>query len=365
MKNKILFLLHLPPPVHGSSMVGKWIQGSALLNEKFSCCFINLLASKKVSDTGKVKFSKITSFVIIWLQLLKTLIVNRPKLVYVAITATGFAFYRDVLFVFLIKVFKVKRVYHMHNKGVSINRGSRFHNLLYSFVFKNAEVILLSQLLYNDVSTFVSKENIHICPNGISPFIESIPKVSKEVNKVKLLFLSNLIETKGVNVLLDACSLLKEKGVSFECVFIGGEGDINAEDFNLRIKSFGLKSEVSYVGKKYGKDKYIYMLESDIFVFPTYYSNETFGLVNLEAMQARLPVVSTDEGGIPDVVVDGVTGFIIPKRNPIALAEKLEMLIQNPKLRLEMGEAGYKKYKKEFTLEVFEQKLSNILHKLV
>lgn len=101
--------------------------------------------------------------------------------------------------------------------------------------------------------------------------------------------------------------------------------------------------------------------KTDIFAFPTYYHNETFGLVNLEAMQYSIPVVSTFEGGIPDVIDDGNTGFLVPQKNALALAGKLEILINNPTLRLKMGEAGRRKYEKEFTLNHFELRLKEIL----
>jgi|SRR5690554_631972 len=89
--------------------------------------------------------------------------------------------------------------------------------------------------------------------------------------------------------------------------------------------------------------------------------NETFGLVNLEAMQFCLPVVSSFEGGIPDVVEDGVTGYLVPQKNVELLASKLEDLILDSSLRIRMGRAGRQKYLNEFTLERFETRLKQIL----
>jgi glycosyltransferase involved in cell wall biosynthesis len=123
-----------------------------------------------------------------------------------------------------------------------------------------------------------------------------------------------------------------------------------------------LSGQVHYVGKKYGTDKEAIFSKADIFAFPTYY--ETFGLVNLEAMQFCLPIVSTFEGGIPDVVNDGKTGFLVPQKDAKALADKLERLIKNPALRKQMGKAGREKYEKEFTLNAFEKRLKEILTKI-
>ena len=198
---------------------------------------------------------------------------------------------------------------------------------------------------------------------GLKTFPENIiPRLPQKVKPVKILFLSNLNESKGVYILLKACFLLQQKGLDFECDFVGGEGDISKEQFHKRVIEYYLNERINYIGQLYDEAKQKTFAEADIFAFPTCY--ETFGLVNLEAMQNQLPVVSTLEGGIPDVVENGVTGFLIPTNDAEALAEKLEILINDPDLRSKMGKAGRKKYEKEFTLDIFEQNLNNILHQV-
>ena len=81
-------------------------------------------------------------------------------------------------------------------------------------------------------------------------------------------------------------------------------------------------------------------------------------------MQYKLPIVSTDEGGIKDIVEDSITGYIVPKQNAGALAEKIAVLIDNEELRHNMGNAGYLRYKKYFTLSVFEHKMTDILNRI-
>jgi glycosyltransferase involved in cell wall biosynthesis len=174
---------------------------------------------------------------------------------------------------------------------------------------------------------------------------------------VKILFLSNLISSKGVYVLLDACRVLKERGLQFVCDFVGGETkEIDRATFEAAVKERDLEGIVCYHGPKYGEEKEAYWRRADIFVFPTFYFNECFPLVLLEAMQWRLPLVSSDEGGIPDIVKDGVNGFVCTRQNVQSLAEALEKLITNPVLRQQMGEQGYQRYQEEFTLEAFERR---------
>ena len=179
-----------------------------------------------------------------------------------------------------------------------------------------------------------------------------------------LLFLSNLLINKGVFVLLDACKILKEKGYSFICKFVGGEtAEINAAYFKEEVKIRNLSKNVIYEGKKYEKEKQDYFGKADIFIFPTLY--ETFGLVLLEAMEYSLPCISTNEGGIPAIIEDGKTGYIVEKHSPEKIAEKIEYLMDHPEQCTAMGKAGKEKFLKEFTLAQFERRLSKILKECI
>ena len=362
-KKNILFILHVPPPVHGSSMVGKTIKESNLINSSFECRYINMLMSRTISETGKPDLAKIFRFFGVWFTLLREIIKKKPDICYLALTATGAAFYKDFLLVILLRIFRIKRVYHLHNKGIHQNHKKKVNEWLYRFVFHNSSVILLTKQLYYEVESFVPTSKVFICPNGIKDSVgRNIPRSTQQVKPVKILFLSNLNESKGVYVLLKACEILREKRFDFECNFVGGEGDISKEQFNKQLTGYNLNKQVNYLGQLFGEEKQQAFAAADIFAFPTCY--ETFGLVNLEAMQNYLPVVSTFEGGIPDVVENGVTGFLIPTNNAEALAGKLEVLIKNPDLRSKMGKAGRLKYENEYTQEVFEQNLYTILHQL-
>lgn len=116
-----------------------------------------------------------------------------------------------------------------------------------------------------------------------------------------------------------------------------------------------------YLGAKFGVDKDILLKNADIFVFPTFYHNECFPLVLLEAMQYGLACISTNEAGIPNIIDDGKTGLIVPKKDCIALADSIEKLINDKKFCLQMGQAGRKKYEEKFTLNVFERNICLIL----
>ena len=236
-----------------------------------------------------------------------------------------------------------------------------FYRWIYKLVYKNTTVILLSELLYDDVKEIIKKEQVKICPNGIPENGEN--KVIEKNNITpNILFLSNLIESKGVLCLLDACKILKDKNFKFTCNLVGGETkEISINRINEEINRRNLGNYVFYKGRAYGIEKEKYYNQADIFVFPTYYAQECFPVVLLEAMQHRLPCVSSYEGAIPEIIKEGYNGLLCNPHNFELLANCLETLINNKENRLKMGENSLSLYKEKYKLTDFENNLNLIL----
>lgn len=365
---RLLFVGTLPPPVHGSAVVCQQIKDSKLINDAFDCDWVNLSTSRRMDEIGKTTLAKPFRLLGALCKEFWLLLTHRYDLCYLAITCHGSGFLKDSPFVLLAKLFRKKIVIHQHNKGMANDVDRWPYRWLLPLCYKNAKVILLSWYLYPDIEKIVPKENVVICPNGIrvQEFKSSRVQEKAETNRVpRLLFLSNLIESKGVFVLLDALKILKDKGYSFICDFVGGETkEIDAKRFAEEVNKRGLNELAIYQGKKNGEEKEKAIKESDIFVLPTYYSNECFPLVNLEAMAHKKPIVSTNEGGIPDVIKDGENGLIAERKDSESLALCIEKLLDCEELRRRMGEDGDKKLKEAFTEEKFEANMLQIVNEI-
>ncbi len=363
--NRILFIVHFPPPVHGSSLMGLQIKENRRINETYDCHYINLGTSKTLDEIGKNLLIKQFRYIDIIFKVIRSLIFFRPNLCYLALTAEGSAFYKDTLLISIVKLFRVKLVYHFQNKGVRNSQDNFLDNLLYRFVFKNINVILLSSHLYPDIQKYIKCDFVYYCPNCPSGTQSLDTNIDLHIinSKPKILFLGNMIETKGVYILLDACKILKQKKIDFHCVFVGAWSDITEKQFVAKVAANEIVNDVYYAGRKLGDEKNDFLHKADIFSFPTYYNKECFPLVLLEAMQAGLPVISTFEGGIRDIVEDGKTGFLVPQKDAFILAQKLEQLILDKELRKNMGIRGKTRYEENFTLKHFENNIITILNK--
>lgn len=362
---KVLFILHFPPPVHGAALVGQYIKSSQVINQSIDSTFINLSTSTSVDDIGKSGFRKWGRYLNILAKVLYQRIFNRPDLVYITLTSHGLGLVKDVGIVLICRLLNLPHVYHFHNKGVKKYEKKRTGKFLYPFVFKKAQVILLSPLLYSDIEDYVPESRVYYCANGIPDMGFSDRQNSTSLEEpIQLLFLSNLIKSKGILDLLEACKSLRESTLNFHLTIAGGEGDISAKELDNLILENGLKASVSYVGKIQEEEKKLILKLADIFVFPTFYENECFPLVLLEAMQAGLPIVTTSEGAIPEIVLHETNGLIVPPNNPMVLKDAILSLCEDSEKRERMGKAGQKKFQEQYTLERFEHRFLQVMNEV-
>ena len=353
-KHKILCLAQLPPPVHGASMMNKYIKDSEKISTAFDVSFLPLSFTEKIDDIGKLSFKKIFKMIAFCLKLIKAIIQTKPDLVYFTIAPFGGAFYRDALFVFIIKLFRKKIVFHLHGKGIAEESKNAFKKKIYQFTFKNSNVITLSKMLDYDVEEVFHGRIYHLA-NGIET--NKTTQHNEWTESIKVLYLSNLVKSKGILDFIEALELIKNLNVAYEVDIVGNSADLSIEELKTLINKKGLSSKIKVHGPKYGHDKWEALQRSDIFVFPT--KNDCFPLVLLEAMQSRNAIISTNNGAIEEIIRN--CGLIVPQNSPKELAVALKALITNPERVQILKEKSRKEFETKYTLDIFENNLVQIL----
>lgn len=136
-------------------------------------------------------------------------------------------------------------------------------------------------------------------------------------------------------------------------------GRHTSEDYFDKLNDYisreRLEETVSILGPVYGEDKDCLLNDADMLVFPT--SKEAFGIVNIEAMMWGIPVISSPKGAIPEIICDGVNGFIVDPNNLPLLVDRVLTLVRNPELRQQMGKIGKDLFHQNYSLDAYTRNL--------
>jgi glycosyltransferase involved in cell wall biosynthesis len=162
-----------------------------------------------------------------------------------------------------------------------------------------------------------------------------------------------LIAKKGFANLIRACGLLAERGKSFRCEIIG-EGSLEKE-LRAQIEELDLQRRVALPGAKPQREIRQRLAAANVFVLPSVVDPQG-GMDNLptvimEAMATGLPVISTNIGGIPEMVVQDETGVLVQPGDPVALAGAIKKIIDDSQLAQRLGQAGYERARDFFSIE--------------
>ena len=354
---KVLFILHLPPPVHGASLVGAQIRDSRRIADCFDTKFMNLSASQGLQEIGLFSFRKVSFVLHLLKEVRDTVRTWKPDLVYVTPTSRRPGFLKDYVLVRMLQREGCRIIAHMHNTGVRECQDRWLDHYLYSRFFPGIQVIQLSERLYPDIRKYVRSEDVFVCPNGVSEM--ELPEV-QDSPVPSLLFFSNLYKAKGIFDFVQMCQVLRDQGFSFRADIAGAETeDLSKHALESLLENSGLSGIVTFHGAVYGSDKARLFSQADLFVFPSH--EDAFPLTVVEAMSASLPVVATDVGSLRDMLTDGENGYLVVPGDVLSLADRVGRLLTAPELRRSMGEKSSAHYRKNFSLEQFEKRITEIL----
>ncbi len=196
--------------------------------------------------------------------------------------------------------------------------------------------VFLSRSLASKAANWIPEHKIRVAPNTIdtdsectSEEIERKQLARKGRTTANLLFLSNMVASKGYYDVLDAVALLRARGHAVRATFAGRWNmEEDRKSFNDRVDVLGLKDAVMPVGPVTQRSAIKALhLEADVLVLPTYYENEAQPLAVIEALAAATPVVVTRHGSLPEMVRDGMEAIFVRQRCAEDIASAVERLL--------------------------------------
>lgn len=218
----------------------------------------------------------------------------------------------------------------------------------------------------------VPQDKIRLIYNGIDINKFDPERFNRTVCKEKLGIAKNqkvittigqIYPRKGISFLIKACKRLafaeSHAELKVKLLIVGSDPTPNERNLTFLkslISRLNLEEKVEFLG--YREDIPDILAATDVFVLPSL--EEPFGRVLIEAMAMKVPVVATNVGGIPEIVEDGKSGFLVPPKDPKALAEKLLVLLKDDKMREEFGIQGRKIVEEKFTLEKHIKEIEKI-----
>lgn len=367
-KKKVIIIGAIPPPANGMTILTQQILNSDL-NHKFQIRHLDTSYPSGFPNMGKFNIGTVFRTIrqIIFLESL--LSEFAPQIVYMAISYKPLGLLRDMIMVYISHWKGARIIIHLHNNDKVFQEAKPFVRcMLKNICHYISYAVVVHDVYKTAFNPFLRAEKVIAIPNGISDIAKIDWKNKNEIpesSNTRILFLSNLQLEKGFLDLIHAIPLIRSRYDRVMFTFAGAVLEpLAVQEAKEFLQSNNLVDAVDWQGAVVGEAKINLFQQSDVFVFPTYYHAESFGLVILEAMAMGLPIVATDHMAIPEIAVHGVNGIIVPKQDPISLANAVISLLEDEGLRERIGRVNRAEYLEKYTETIFIQRISDIFDKV-
>lgn len=282
-------------------------------------------------------------------------IIYRVELVHIHMASYG-SFYRKSIIISICKILHLKVVLHCHGacfeKFYTSVKQSKKEYIKKTFA-KAEKVIVLSESWKEFFKTIVDENKIIVMYNSVN--------VPNEQNKNNLntiptgLFLGRIGERKGAYDLIDVVKKLTNEGIKLK-ILMAGDGEIDkAKEV---VKKDNLEDNIEILGWIDNDKRREYLKTSDFYILPSY--DEGMPMSVLEAMSYSLPVITTDVGGIPEMIQNEENGILVKPGDNEAIEKAIKKILENDNLRGKVSENAYKTILNKFNFEKYEEGLENL-----
>ena len=367
-KLKILIVGQTPPPYGGQAvMIDHIVNGTY---DKIEIFHVRMCFSKEMDEKGSFNFYKITHLFEIIFNIYYLKFKHNIKVIYYPPSnSPKTSIYRDMIILLPTRFLFKKTIFHFHAAGLSeeyFNFG-KIGRFLIKLTYKKPDLSVANSPFNPDDGLFFQSKFNSFLPYGIP---DHYPANSQKTffngtGPLNILFVGLLNSTKGEGYLLEAVNILIKKGFNIKLRIAGVfETAEYKEHFFSRIRELKLETQIEHLGVVVGEAKNIAFLNADIFCFPSFFVSESLGVVLLEAMQYRLPIISTKWRGIQSIVADGTNGYLVDIKNSEQIADKIKFYIENPDVIKKFGLKGRELFLENYSLSVYLKKIEKEFNKL-
>ncbi|MEZ4796953.1 MAG: glycosyltransferase family 4 protein [Flavobacteriaceae bacterium] len=357
MKN-ILLIGPLPEPTTGVSLANKVVLENL---RDFNVDFINTSFNRFDEGLGEFSFKKAFFYLKINLYVLK---IFKSNIVYITPGQTFYGVVKYSLFIIVSHLLNKDIIIHVHGNylGKQYSELKGLKKRIFKWLLKKtSKGIVLSESLKNNMIPFIDKNKIYVLRNFVEDYVfVNKEKLSNKLlnNHLKIVYLGNLMEEKGIFNLLEALEVLEKEGVKYEAKIAG------SIDIKNKERPYGFFSKLKnteYLGVVKGNEKKNLLAWANIFVLPTYYTMEGQPISILEAMASGNVILTTKHAGIPDIFKDNKNGFFINKKDPNDIVKKIKMIYTNDKIK-DIKQNNYYEANQNYKVQTFINNLSLILN---
>jgi len=247
---------------------------------------------------------------------------------------------------------KIVSTTHIIEPAVTDNKHNKMYGRMDAMIF----ISKISMNAFLSSSPRIDRQKIHLVYNSIVPVsITPSDKALDRTNKIEVLYAGRLIAEKGVDTLLEAIALVP--GVMLKICGTGEDAYVSS--LKAMADKLGISERTEWCG--FRPNIFESIANADIGVVPSRWA-EPFGLIILEFMSLKVPVVTTDNGAQPEIITNGVNGLLVKPDDPIALSQAIKTLADDATLRRKLGAAGLNTYKSRFTYEEFYRQITEVYH---
>lgn len=353
---KILLVGPLSPPVHGQSVAfTRFVQSVHGVTK-------TVVNTNLESNSPSVKVIKTAAFVFL---IGTQLIFRKYDVVYFTCARSVLGSFKDIVLITLASFRSSMIVNHLH--------GSDFYEFLHGCSWWYRKVLLSS---YKKVNTSIVltegmklqfRDFDHMTVSVVRNFYEDELDrefASKHHHEVRLVYLSNVMYSKGIFELIHAFDVLSQQHDFVRLSIAGdfmGDSHMSRRDVEARFCSeIHGKSNISYLGLVKGEDKAELLQGSDIFVLPTYYRSEAIPLSIIEAMACGNAIVSTSFKYIPELVTEK-NGILVAPGSSDALIDAISLLIRDRQKMRDLQEHNRKEAQEKYKCEKYLRELNKII----